>query len=134
MPGLGKLIMPGRGHIAKRLEHGEKAGQAGLRDLAQDGHGSFARVLPRNGVLELQQAALAVHAVPVQHLVQRIEERLVILQRGDALLHLLVEEQRVEQADRGAVQRPARQLERETRASAWPTASAARAPASGRPA
>ena len=39
------------------------------------------RVLPRNGVLELHQAALAVHAVPVQHRVQRVEEGLVVLQR-----------------------------------------------------
>src|SRR5581483_11851174 len=97
----------------ERLQHGEKTRETRLCNLMQNGDRSFARVLPRNRVLELQQATLAIHLVPLEHCVQRIEERLIILQSGDAMLHLLVEEQRVEQADGRAVQHPSRKLQRE---------------------
>src|SRR5271167_2979408 len=54
---------------------------------------------PGDDVLELEQTALAVHAVPAQDLVERIEERLVVLERDNTLVNLLVEERRVEEAD-----------------------------------
>src|SRR6185437_8541826 len=80
-------------------------------NLFKDGDGAFARVLPRNDVLELKQPAPAVHAVPVQHLVERIEERLVILHGDDARVNLLVKEERVEEFDREMIEREAGSIE-----------------------
>ena len=108
---LGKAHHAGRRHIAEDLEHGKEAGKAGFGDLFEDRDGAFAGMLPRNDVLELKQAAFAVHAVPVQDLVERIEERLVVLQRDDALVDLLVEEERVEEADREMIEREAGSIE-----------------------
>ena len=97
--GLGEAHHAGRGDVAEGFEDGEEAGEAGLGDLVQDGDGSLAGVLPGDDVLELEEAALAVHAVPVEDLVERVEEGLVVLQGDDALVNLLVEEGGVEEAD-----------------------------------
>ena len=70
-------------------------------------------MLPRNSVLELEEAALAVHAVPMEDLVERVEEGLVVLQGDDALIHLLVEEGGVEEADTEGIEREAGGFERE---------------------
>ncbi len=102
--GLGEAHHAGRRDVAEGLEDGEEAGEAGLGDLLQDGDGAFAGVLPRDDVLELKEAALAVHAVPVEDLVERVEEGLVVLQGDDALVDLLVEEGGVEEADAEVVE------------------------------
>ena len=70
-------------------------------------------MLPRDGVLELRQPALAVHPVPMQHGVQWVEKGFVVAQRLDVGLALLVEEDGVEHADGGAVEREGGCVERE---------------------
>src|SRR5580698_1148067 len=109
---LGEAHHARRGNVAEGLEHGKETREAGLRNLMQDRNGALTRMFPWNGVLELQQTALAVHLVPLEHGVEWIEEWLIVLQCGNALLHLLVEEERIEGADARTVQHPARQLDR----------------------
>ena len=76
-------------------------------------------LLPRDDVLELEQAVLAVHAIPVEDLVERVEEGLVVLQRNDALVHLLVEEDVVEEADAEMIQSEAGSVEGEDELRLW---------------
>ncbi len=59
---------------------------------------------PGNDILKLKQPPLAVHAVPVKDLVERIEERLIVLQRDDALVDLLMKEGSIEEADAEVVE------------------------------
>ena len=128
MPGCGKLIRPGEGTSPNAFSTARKLARPDFATSRRIAIGAFRALLPRNGILKLQQAALAVQPVPVQHLVQRIEERLVVLQRLHARLHLLVEEHRVEERDGRVVQRKARARRTGTPASARATASARRAP------
>jgi hypothetical protein len=68
-------------------------------------------LLPWNHALKLQQPALSINAIPLQHAIKWIEERLVIHQRTLALANLLAVIQRIEEPNRIMIQRKLRQIE-----------------------
>lgn len=86
-------------NVTEGFEDGEEAGEAGFGDFAEDGDGSLFGVLPGDDVLKLKEAAFAVHAVPAENLVERVEEGLVVLEGDGSFVDLLVEERGVEEAD-----------------------------------
>src|SRR5207248_11693380 len=102
--GFGEAHHAGGGNVAKDFEDGEEARESGFGDLVEDRDGSLFGVLPGDDVLKLEEAALAVHAVPMEDFIERITEGLVILQGDDALVDLLVKIGHVEEADAEVVE------------------------------
>src|SRR5690348_8237164 len=92
------------GHVAEKLDDGEERGQAGAGDFLQDGEHAFAAGGVRQHVLELEQAVAAVHAVPAEHGIERVEEGLVVDGADFRVAHLLMEVERVESGHRETVQ------------------------------
>lgn len=86
-------------NVSEGFEDGEEAGEAGVCDFTEDGDGALFGVLPGDDVLKLKEAAFAVHTVPAENLIERVEEGLVVLQGNGSLVDLLVEERGVEEAD-----------------------------------
>src|SRR5271170_6951517 len=65
----------------------------------EDRDGALFGMFPWDDVLELEEAAFSVHPVPMEDLVERIKEGLVVLLRDGAFVYLLMEVCSVEEAD-----------------------------------
>ena len=104
--------MPSEWNIAHHFQHCQKRRQTGVGDVLQNRDDAISSIAPGNHALELQKAALAVNAVPMQDAVERIKKRLVVDQSGDLPAKLLAVIQFIEDSHGGAVQRPRRKVER----------------------
>src|ERR1700722_6821728 len=112
--GCGKGKHSRRRYVSEDLDDGEKRAKTGYSDGFENVDDSHLLVrFPRQHALELQEAAFAVHAVPVQKAVERIEKRLVIDEAGFFFAQLLVVIKGVEESDGEFVHSELRDIERQ---------------------
>src|SRR5580704_2969690 len=109
--GRGEGHHAGRRDLSEDLDDGEERCEAGRGDGLENLDDAKLVGFPRQHALKLQQAILAVHAVPVKDLVERIEERLVVDEAAGGFAELLVVVEGVEESDGEMIQGEAGQID-----------------------